>query len=212
MCHINTRYTHWDFSLDCLNSFYAQMVHYQSEIAFPWMRDMTGHWTVLYYISYWMYINQLYMLKRLSPAVFHTHVPGWESTPCSLTCQFSKGPWKQHSRERPIRAPIGLRPRATPMGGLLIVSKKCPGTLVILGSVVRSTHNLYERFWYGTQSAPDTIIWTLLLLLQASLKKVYQKPKRRDFGLFCMYVFSDLLSVSNNKALSNHKSVVRVIR
>lgn len=90
--------------------------------------------------------------------------------------------------------------------------KKCPGTLVILGSVVRSTHNLYERFWYGTQSAPDTIIWTFLLLLQASLKKVYQKPKRRDFGLFCMYVFSDLLSLSNNKTLSNHKSVVRVIR
>lgn len=89
----------------------------------PWMRDMTGHWTVLYYISYWMCIEQLYMLKRLSPAIFHTHVSGWESTPCSLTCQFSRGPWKQHSRARPIRAPIGLRLRATPMGGLLTVSK-----------------------------------------------------------------------------------------
>lgn len=90
--------------------------------------------------------------------------------------------------------------------------KKCPGTLVILGSVVRSTHNLYERFWYDTQSAPDAIIWTLLLLLQASLKKVYHKPKRRDIGLICMYVFSDFLSLSYNKTLSNHKSAVRVIR
>lgn len=43
-----------------------------------------------------MYIEQLYMLKRLSPAIFHTHVPGWESATCSRTCRLSRGPRKQH--------------------------------------------------------------------------------------------------------------------
>lgn len=125
----------------CLNSFYVHKVHYQSETAFPWMRDMTGHWTALYYIIVYCILNVYWTtvhVKKTESGHFPHPCSGMgiynmftdmsafqrsTKAACSLTCQFSRGPWKQHSWAWPIRAPLGLTLRATPMGGLLTVSK-----------------------------------------------------------------------------------------